>query len=513
MANVKIGKKTETVMYSQLQPWSAVGVSPCMEQVIGPPVPTRVGEFYKTPRPHPWRSTLGYEVVEAAPLPAQPITNLLVDACRTTRGLATEPLKFPNLVTGFDRNPSHAARAALYTRYTPCDWLQNQIKLCNETNANICYSEKLRKNTACLIREADEKIHKGQVDSGRKLGERITDITFWRNEMTMELERLIVENGKQQECRRSLQRVVQNLEAQLHIAQECLYHRESRKGIDLVHDEVEKDLLQEVETVRNCDKKLKQFMNRCANQLTNGRAVQHQLQINVQNKETALGIDSVCHQMNNLSRGLQYYGGIEKYDPSVTGNDCETWVEASDNIVKKSQMERAKSHQLRNDICNAINAISYETCEAWAKTNKALDRRAAEMLKAKEKLQAHLHKIQEEIFDIEKSMVSMQRMIADKSPALKVAHTRLEARTHRPETELCKDQAQLRMIKEVEDINKLVYDVNMRLQQSETQHQELLRTRSSLESDLKSKMDALFIDREKCMGLRRSCPILSTVKY
>lgn len=50
-------------------------------------------------------------------------------------------------------------------------------------------------------------------------------------------------------------------------------------------------------------------------QLTNGRAVQHQLQIDVQNKETALGIDNVCHQMNNFTRGLQYYGGIERYDP------------------------------------------------------------------------------------------------------------------------------------------------------------------------------------------------------
>lgn len=105
----------------------------------------------------------------------------------------------------------------------------------------------------------------------------------------------------------------------------------------MVHDEVEKALLVEVETVRNCEKKLEQFTDRCASQvchmltgntvstlknslydtfqLTNGRAAQHQLQIDVQNKETALGIDSVCHQMNNLSRGLQYYGGIERYDP------------------------------------------------------------------------------------------------------------------------------------------------------------------------------------------------------
>lgn len=108
----------------------------------------------------------------------------------------------------------------------------------------------------------------------------------------------------------------------------------------MVHDEVEKALLEEVETVKNCEKKLKQCMDRCVNQvrstlfnnmlnnksilrnsfynafqLTNHRAMQHQLQIDVQNKKTALGIDRVCHQMNNFSRGLQYYGGIERYDP------------------------------------------------------------------------------------------------------------------------------------------------------------------------------------------------------
>jgi len=75
-----------------------------------------------------------------------------VDAYRTSHGLAAESLKFPNLVTGFDRNPSHAARAALYTRYTPCDWLQNEIKLYNEANANRYYSRKLCKNNADLMR-------------------------------------------------------------------------------------------------------------------------------------------------------------------------------------------------------------------------------------------------------------------------------------------------------------------------------------------------------------------------
>lgn len=49
--------------------------------------------------------------------------------------------------------------------------------------------------------------------------------------MASELERLIIENTKMQECRRNLQTTIQSLEGQLHIAQECLYYREARTGL------------------------------------------------------------------------------------------------------------------------------------------------------------------------------------------------------------------------------------------------------------------------------------------
>lgn len=65
----------------------------------------------------------------------------------------------------------------------------------------------------------------------------------------------------------------------------------------------------------------------------------------------------------------------------------------------------------------------------------------------------------------------------------------------------------------MKDINKAMHDMYLKLQQLEEQHQQLLRTRCNLESDLKSKMDSLFIDREKCVGLRRSYPISSNVKF
>lgn len=76
------------------------------------------------------------------------MTNALVDPCYG--GL--EPLRFPNLITGFDRAPEHAARAALYTRYTPYEWGQNTIANYNESDAKRNYAERMRNDIIRCVR-------------------------------------------------------------------------------------------------------------------------------------------------------------------------------------------------------------------------------------------------------------------------------------------------------------------------------------------------------------------------
>lgn len=143
-----------------------------------------------------------------------------------------------------------------------------------------------------------------------------------------------------------------------------------------------------------------------------------------------------------------------------------------------------------------------------------------------------LSQIQQEIFDVEKNIELLRKAIIDKSPPMKVAHTRLEARTHRRNIENCHDFVQDRLffffkffcrlfeifvfyslVKEVKHMNQTIDCLHRKLQETEAQHQQLLKTRSSLETELQSKVNALFIDREKCMGMRRSFPITATIKY
>ncbi|EZA61330.1 Tektin-3 [Ooceraea biroi] len=473
-----------------------------------PIVPIRIGGYTRMHNLLPWRPNAGFENTEVIPLTSRSILNYPLDA---SEKMGTRPLKFPNLITGYQRNPVHASHAALYTRYTPQEWFQKQVKYYNEADSQRHYSERMRSDAVRIIRNAEEKIQHGQYDTNRRLGERISDVTFWRNEVASELERMLHEIERLQDSRGVLEKAVRDIEGPLHIAEECLYHREARKGTELVHDDSEKCLLREVESLRTNQKKLQGCLDKCKDQLRNCRASQNQLELDLKNKESALGIDTVCHHLSNQTHGIQYYSGIEKFDPCVS--EQESWADAANRIVQKSQNERGRSSQLRTTAESLINKVSQEMWNTWSNSNSSLAHRCSELLEAKSKLQQHLQKVQQEIFDVEKNLELMRKAIADKSYATKVAHTRLEARMHRPDMELCRDYAHASLQKEIEEINHQLERMHKALKELENQHQKLLRTRTMLEHDLALKIDAIYIDKEKVCGLRRAYPVNALFRF
>lgn len=66
---------------------------------------------------------------------------------------------------------------------------------------------------------------------GKKLGDRINDIDFWRNELSHETDEIIGETDKLKEAAKALENFIKESDNQLHIAKECLYNREKRQGL------------------------------------------------------------------------------------------------------------------------------------------------------------------------------------------------------------------------------------------------------------------------------------------
>ena len=84
----------------------------------------------------------------------------------------------------------------------------------------------------------------------------------------------------------------------------------------------------------------------------------------------------------------------------------------------------------------------------WNNTNMSFQQRITESNDAHNKLQSHLSKTMQEIYDQEKHIEALKKALRDKGPPLKVAQTRLEARAHRPDVELCRDPPHLRLVEE-----------------------------------------------------------------
>ena len=75
-----------------------------------------------------------------------------------------------------------------------------------------------------------------------------------------ELERNLNETHHLMETRKNLERALQETEGPMRVTSECIYHREGRKGIDLVNDAPENSLMREVDTIKSCQDKMRQTL-------------------------------------------------------------------------------------------------------------------------------------------------------------------------------------------------------------------------------------------------------------
>lgn len=444
----------------------------------------------------PWRPSTYYQTKVNPSL--NPLTRSMPDPMSQRTQLSElDSLKVPPVFA--------SARNALYTRFTPNDWMASNQGNYLASDRVRSGAERLRLDTVRLCREADDKTKRTQSDVGKRLGERIGDINFWKNELAHETDNLITETAQLQEAKRVLEKFLAETENPLHIAEECLYHREKRQSIDLVHDNPEKALIKEVDVIKRCQERMRNTVDKANVQLSLNRAAQHELEKDASDKFVAEQLDTACHGLRNTSRGLAYHDGVHRIDNTVSVP--ETWARYSNNNIQRSQAERAASKNMRNEIEAVINACNNEMWQEWNAVNVALNQRAQETTDARNKIQTHLSKVLQEIFDMEKNIELAKKAIQDKEAPMQVAQSRLDTRLRRPNVELCRDPVQHRLVEEVGEIADTVDALQHKLREAENALQALLRTKAALEQDLSIKNNSLFIDREKCLAMRKTFPM------
>ncbi|NXT73535.1 TEKT5 protein, partial [Zapornia atra] len=409
----------------------------------------------------------------------------------------------PFNLTGRPHTVLPALRSALHARYSTRDWHHANVVQLRGSEASRYRADRLNNDSMRLIQDKDQLTYQMQKDSRRNLGERISNIDFWRSELIYELECLLRETQALETAKQRLECAAGEMEGPLKVALECLYHREKRQGIDLVHDDVEKNLIKELDGFKDFQEILTKLAHKLSKQLGINRDAQHALEKDLSDKNSAHFIDEKCYNLRNTSDSINFYHGVEKADGTVSVPT--TWAKFSEDNVRYSQHSRANSARLRADAEVTLERTSEEMWNRFITTNVAFNNRIAEVADARNKLQAQLAKILQEIFQTEDTIMFLERSIKAKEYPLKVAQTCLAGRTKRPNIELCRDAPQLQLVSEVYTIDDTVYTLKQRLQEAHDTLQMLLLNKSKLEHDISVKTNSFFIDK-KCMDMRSVFP-------
>ena len=103
---------------------------------------------------------------------------------------------------------------------------------------------------------------------------------------------------------------------------------------------------------------------------------------------------------------------------------------------------------------------------------------------------------------MEENISELEVAIQDKSGPMKLAHTRLEIRSQRPNNEIVRDPVQYGLTEEVAEITESIQRLQAMADESKRNLKSLIKNQLILEEDIRLKEKSLYVDRDLCMGLR-----------
>ncbi|NXT72342.1 TEKT1 protein, partial [Chaetops frenatus] len=387
------------------------------------------------------------------------------------------------------------------SKFHPSEWHTANRMQRATTESQKSKSECVVAESWRLVDEIEKTTQKTQSDVNKKLEQRREEIKFWKQELDNKVEQIVHETEVLLTFKNRLERALEGCREPLVVAQKCLLYRQRRVGIDLVHDEVEQELVKEVDVLQGIIALLGRTLEQANEQIRRNRSAKYNLEMDLKDKFTALTIDDYCASLTNDTPHIIYVDNAMKLEGNFVSP--EDWVDFSSINVEKADKQRNNSLALKALIDSILSQTANDMRKQCEMVNIAFRNRVKEVKDAKHKLETLLAMVMDETASQEKNIAALKKAIADKEGPAKLAQTRLEARNHRPNVELCYDTVHCSLMSEVQEITKNIQRQDA-LAQAETELKALSRRQLSLEEEIKVKENTLYIDEVQCMQMRES---------
>ncbi|XP_069471128.1 tektin-1 [Ambystoma mexicanum] len=390
-------------------------------------------------------------------------------------------------------------------KFLPQEWtLANQTRYAN-AESQRSRSERLIAESERLVDEIEKTTQRTQSDVNKKIEQRLEEVRYWKKELDTKLDDTVTEIDALLRYKVRLEKALESCVEPLNIAQQCLLNREKRVGIDLVHDEVERELIKEVEVIQGAMALLHRTLEQTIEQIRECRSAKYSLEKDLKDKFHAITIDDHCSTLTNNSPNIGYVSNVAR----IEGNSVSPveWEDFSNENIVRAEKQRNNAISLRTLTDSILSATANDMRKQCETVNIALMNRVMETKDAKGKLEAHLAKVMDEVTCQEKNIEALKKAIVDKEGPVKVSQTRLATRICRPHVELCRDPVQYRLISEVQEITTNIERLQETLAHAEAELRGLVRNQLSLEEEIKVKENSLYIDEVMCMQIREAISI------
>jgi len=385
-------------------------------------------------------------------------------------------------------------------KYSPFEWQQSNSKNYSSAEMERASAERLQSESKRVTDETDEITRFTQEDVNKKLAQRLRELSFWKDEVNSQLQAVDNEIDTLLKFKAKLEKALEATEHPQGVTTSCLTYRQGREGIDMVHDDVEINLLKEVEVIDGVRSVLVRTLEQTIEQIRRLRSAKYFLQKDVADKKSAISIDNTCQVLNNKDSDIHLFeNATQDLSSAVTPAD---WSNYSDANIKKAECEKQASVALRSVIGGVLEQTCNDLLTQCRTVDLALKKRVEECFNAKERLTIHLDKVNAEIESMEGNISKLKEAIEAKLPPLKVAHTRLAQRSQRPNVELTRDPAQFQLVSEVNLIEQSISALETQLEASEGSLKGLIRNQIDLKEDIRIKTKSLHIDKDLCQDLR-----------
>lgn len=183
------------------------------------------------------------------------------------------------------------------------------------------------------------------------------------------------------------------------------------------------------------------------------------------------------------------------------------WQEHTEENLQLANIQQKKAIELMSSTDGILAHITSHIRSQRDLTDRALERRIAEVKEAKKFLEEQLAETIVKIGEMEESIVGLEQAITSKRAPLATCQMRLQKRKQRPNIELVMDEADIKLQDEAQGLIDIINRLELQMTKSRKCLASLQKSRLELETQIGIKTNSIYIDEVQCRTVRQKVVI------